>query len=115
MADRAVMLFFQKLRFTTNSISRYLSGLGVFEIANGHCLFLLFSVSKVYFCDDGLIMLEGHQTNRTVFRGRLLVSGVPMVKQWTAKLGLNSVLHNLNLIALFTVSSQKVTFSTVVY
>ena len=49
MLDRAVMLYFQKmyrrctfqqLRLTTNSISKYLSGLGVGEIANGLCLFL---------------------------------------------------------------------------
>ena len=31
---------FQQLRLTTNSISMYLSGLGVGEIANGLCLYL---------------------------------------------------------------------------
>ena len=46
--------------------------------------------------------------------GRLLAICVPMRKQMTAKLTLNTVFDILKLIPLFTVSSQKVTLSSVV-
>ena len=72
------------------------------------------TLDKANICNRQFQSAFTRESDAEIPRGRFLVNCVAMREQRTAKLTLNSVSDILKLIPLFTVSSQKVTFSNVV-